>query len=98
MLPRTVIVLGLVSLLNDASGLVCFRFAVAAALTRPLPGGLAVAAAWRWGRPMLAGVATGVGTVRADQWAFADCRAVPFPGTPDPTQICVKGGFDPAKL
>jgi len=25
-----------------------------------LPGGLAVAAAWRWGRPMLAGVATGV--------------------------------------
>ena len=34
---------------------------------------------------------------RAD-WAFADCRSVPFPGTPDPTQLCVKGGFDPKRL
>ncbi|HEX8883526.1 MAG TPA: alpha/beta hydrolase domain-containing protein [Noviherbaspirillum sp.] len=32
-------------------------------------------------------------------WAWARCtEAVPFPGTPDPTQICVKGGFDPARL
>ncbi|HEV7689793.1 MAG TPA: alpha/beta hydrolase domain-containing protein [Hyphomonadaceae bacterium] len=29
-------------------------------------------------------------------WAFADCRTVPFPGTPDPHQLCVKDGFDPA--
>ncbi len=34
---------------------------------------------------------------RAD-WAFADCRTVPFPGTPDATQLCVKGGFDPKRL
>ena len=34
---------------------------------------------------------------RAD-WAFADCRTAPFPGTPDPSQLCVKGGFDPARL
>lgn len=33
----------------------------------------------------------------ADQWAFADCRTVPFPGTPDPARICLKGGFDPAQ-
>ncbi|MCX6624777.1 MAG: alpha/beta hydrolase domain-containing protein, partial [Acidobacteria bacterium] len=29
-------------------------------------------------------------------WAFADCTAVPFPGTPDPSKICVREGFDPA--
>ena len=31
-------------------------------------------------------------------WAFADCRTTPFPGTPDPTRLCVKDGFDPARL
>jgi len=28
-------------------------------------------------------------------WAFADCRTKPFPGTPDPHQLCLRGGFDP---
>ncbi|MBI4886982.1 MAG: hypothetical protein HY824_07810 [Acidobacteria bacterium] len=37
--------------------------------------------------------------VAAGDWAWARCSASnPFPGTPDPTQICVKGGFDPALL
>ena len=37
--------------------------------------------------------------VPRSDWAWAKCsEAVPFPGTPDPAQICVKGGFDPAKL
>lgn len=32
-------------------------------------------------------------------WAFARCSADnPFPGTPDPTQICLRNGFDPALL
>jgi Alpha/beta hydrolase domain len=31
-------------------------------------------------------------------WAFADCRKAPFPGTPDPARLSVKGGFDPAFL
>ncbi len=32
-------------------------------------------------------------------WAWAKCDAAnPFPGTPDPTQICLKGGFEAAKL
>jgi hypothetical protein len=32
-------------------------------------------------------------------WAFARCSAAnPFPGTPDPTQICLKNGFDPNLL
>lgn len=29
-------------------------------------------------------------------WAFADCGAAAFPGKPDPTKLCVRGGFDPA--
>jgi hypothetical protein len=28
-------------------------------------------------------------------WAFADCSEKPFPGTPDPARLCVRGGFDP---
>jgi hypothetical protein len=28
-------------------------------------------------------------------WAFADCSAVPFPGRPDPTRLCLRAGFDP---
>jgi hypothetical protein len=28
-------------------------------------------------------------------WAFADCSTTPFPGKPDLTELCVKGGFDP---
>jgi len=28
-------------------------------------------------------------------WAFADCEDRPFPGTPDPARLCVRGGFDP---
>jgi hypothetical protein len=29
---------------------------------------------------------------RAD-WAFANCEATPWPGSPDPTRICLKDGF-----
>jgi hypothetical protein len=36
--------------------------------------------------------------IRAADWAFADCSKTPFPGTPDPSKICLKGGFDPAFL
>ncbi len=37
--------------------------------------------------------------VAASDWAFAKCDADhPFPGTPDPSQICIKGGFDPKLL
>jgi len=41
----------------------------------------------------------GARTIPSGDWAWARCSAsTPFPGTPDPTQICVKGGFDPARL
>jgi hypothetical protein len=33
--------------------------------------------------------------IAAADWAFAKCSAEnPFPGTPDPSQICLKNGFD----
>ena len=45
------------------------------------------------------GVIGGAATVPSGNWAWAECDAAhPFPGTPDPTQICVKGGFDPKLL
>jgi len=28
-------------------------------------------------------------------WAFASCKTKPFPGTPDPSTICIRGGADP---
>lgn len=36
--------------------------------------------------------------VRSSDWAFADCAQTAFPGKPDGTKICMKGGFDPAYL
>ena len=33
--------------------------------------------------------------VAAGDWALADCSTTPFPGKPDLTKLCVKGGFDP---
>jgi len=45
------------------------------------------------------GTVIGEAEVPATDWAWATCSAAnPFPGTPDPTKICVKGGFDAAKL
>ena len=38
-------------------------------------------------------------TIPSGDWAWAKCSATsPFPGTPDPTQICLKNGFDPKLL
>jgi Alpha/beta hydrolase domain len=33
--------------------------------------------------------------VAASDWAFADCTATPFPGTPDPARLCLRRSFDP---
>jgi len=43
------------------------------------------------------GVVVGESTVPSGDWAFASCSAAnPFPGTPDPTKICLRNGFNPA--
>lgn len=45
------------------------------------------------------GQVSGETAVASTDWAWARCTAAaPFPGTPDPTQICIKGGFNPALL
>ncbi|MEO5821921.1 MAG: tannase/feruloyl esterase family alpha/beta hydrolase [Vicinamibacteraceae bacterium] len=50
------------------------------------------------GHESATGVQRDVRDVPRTAWAFADCRTTSFPGTPDATQVCVKGGFDPARL
>jgi len=45
------------------------------------------------------GVVSGVTVIPSSDWAWANCNAAnPFPGTPDPTQICLKNGFAPNKV
>jgi len=45
------------------------------------------------------GVVTVGSVTPSTDWAWAKCDAAhPFPGTPDPTQICLKNGFDPTLL
>jgi hypothetical protein len=46
----------------------------------------------------VAGKSGPITTIPSVEWAWADCRTVPFPGTPDPTRICLKNGFDPNLL
>jgi hypothetical protein len=62
-------------------------------VARPLPVDLNTAHAHLYTQP---NDAAPLQAVASDQWAFADCRSAPFPGTPDPARICLKGGFDPA--
>ena len=40
----------------------------------------------------------GVVTIASSDWAWADCRTVPFPGTPDSNRVCLKNGFNSALL
>jgi hypothetical protein len=44
------------------------------------------------------GVKSGVVKIASTDWAFASCETTPFPGTPDPTRICLKNGFDATRL
>jgi hypothetical protein len=45
------------------------------------------------------GEVIGEAVIPSTDWAWAKCDAAnPFPGTPDPTQICLKNGFDAGKL
>lgn len=44
------------------------------------------------------GVKSGVVHIASTDWAFANCDTTPFPGTPDATRLCLKNGFDAARL
>jgi hypothetical protein len=37
-------------------------------------------------------------TVASADWSFGDCTSTPFPGAPSGTRICVRGGFDKARI
>lgn len=39
------------------------------------------------------GTIAGLSLVGPRDWAWADCSETPFPGRPDPTKICLRGGF-----
>ena len=41
------------------------------------------------------GVRTGVVEIPSGDWAFADCRSTPFPGSPSEMHVCLRNGFDP---
>lgn len=53
---------------------------------------------WSVTHQTIDGQETGRVDIPSDQWAWADCRTTPFPGTPDPTRICLKNGFDSSLL
>lgn len=44
------------------------------------------------------GAKSGMVSIPGTDWAFANCTATAFPGTPDPSRICLKNGFNPALL
>jgi hypothetical protein len=89
------------------TGPVWDRIAAATGNTQSLPGAVGrMPASLDTGKAKLIsavsetpeGVKSGVVTIAPGDWAFADCRSTPFPGTPDPTRICLKNGFNPALL
>ena len=56
------------------------------------------ASLWSLTSQTITGVDSPKTPIASSDWAWADCRSVPFPGAPDPTRICLKDGFNPALL
>ena len=53
---------------------------------------------WSLAQQTITGVDGPKTFIPSSDWAWADCSKVPFPGTPDPTRICLRNGFDPNLL
>jgi len=71
--------------------------AIAGSIGRPTPRPLPVSLDTRRARLFTQGSDSAPPhEIAAGDWAFADCGERPFPGTPDPTRLCVRGGFDPS--
>jgi hypothetical protein len=92
---------------SPLTGPVFERFINMAADTTTLDIGTAPYVALTYQRPLTLDTAKASLTKRAspaapairipgNAWAFADCTKTGFPGTPDPSKICVKEGFDAA--
>ena len=93
-----------VPVVSGVTGPTFARFVNVAGSTRPLPGAGRTPASLDTAKARLIsiarennlGVRSGVTEIASADWAFADCAAVPFPGTPSASQICLRSGFDPA--
>jgi len=80
------------------------RFVAVSGSTRPLPGAGRTPASLDTTKAKLISIARennlgqrfGVAEIAANDWAFADCAAVPFPGVPSAGHICLRNGFDAA--
>ena len=46
----------------------------------------------------VSGASGPITTIPPDDWRWADCTALPFPGKPDPTHICTRFELDPRLL
>ena len=46
----------------------------------------------------VAGFRSAPATIAASDWSWGDCTSAPFPGKPDASRICLKGGFDSTLL
>jgi hypothetical protein len=53
---------------------------------------------WKVAKQSITGLDGPKTPIPYNTWAWADCSTTPFPGTPDPTRICLKDGFDPNAL
>jgi hypothetical protein len=66
---------------------------------RPVSLDTAKATLTTHGSETIDGVIGPTTTVPGKDWAWAKCNAEkPFPGMPDPTEICLRNGFDPKLL
>jgi Alpha/beta hydrolase domain len=65
---------------------------------KPLSLDTKQASLWSLTSQSITGVDSAKTPIASSDWAWADCRSVPFPGTPDPTRICLRDGFNPALL
>ncbi len=62
---------------------------------RPATLDTSQATLWSATYQAITGEETGRTQIAPSDWAWADCRTTPFPGTPDPTRICLRNGIDP---
>jgi Alpha/beta hydrolase domain len=65
---------------------------------RPVTLDTTQATFWSVTHQDIVGGETGKTIIPSSDWAWADCRTTPFPGTPDPTRICLRNGFNPSLM
>jgi hypothetical protein len=93
-----------VPVVSGVTGPTFARFVAVSGSTRPLPGAGRTPASLDTSKAKLISIARennlgqrfGVSEIAPNDWAFADCATVPFPGVPSAAHVCLRNGFDPA--